>query len=185
MTVEEIFESIAAHMVDGLMFHSDMVSYFHFLGFYGYKECQDYHYIEESKNHMDLCEYYMDRYDRLIPQKINFSSPIPQKWYQYSKDEVDKSTRKAAIMNGFSKWVEWETDTLKFLEKMYGALLDLDEYASARFIGHYIDDVTEELNGAKRKYLELKSIDFDMTVIIEEQDQMVEEYKKKKKKVYR
>ena len=184
MTIQEIFEKVSTRMVDGLMFHSDMLHYFHFLGLYGYKECQDYHYIEESKNHMDLCEYYMDVYDRLLSQNTTFSSPIPQKWYQYSRNEVDNSTRKAAIMTGFNKWVEWETETLKFLEEMYGALLDLKEFASARFLGNYVDDVREELNGAKKKYLELKSIDFDMSVIIDEQDSLIKKYKKKKKEIY-
>lgn len=177
MNTQEIFEKIASRMVDGLMFHSDMAVYFHFLGLYGYKKWHEHQYLEEINNHMEINTYYMDMYDKFLPQKSNFSSPIPQKWYSYTRQQIDMSTKAAAAIEGFSKWVQWEEGTLKCLKENYNNLMNIKEFESADFLEKYIKDVREELILAKRKYLELKSMNCDMPTIIAEQEKYEELYK--------
>ena len=50
MTTGEIFSKIAAHMIEGLMFHQQMANYYEFLGLEGYAQCHGYRYMEESCN---------------------------------------------------------------------------------------------------------------------------------------
>ena len=54
MTIDEIFSQLGAHMVEGLMIHSQMSDYFGFLGLKGYQECHKYHYFEENANYRRL-----------------------------------------------------------------------------------------------------------------------------------
>ena len=62
MTVEEIFSQLAAHMVEGLMIHSQMSDYFGFLGLKGYQECHKYHYFAENANYRAISKYYLLHY---------------------------------------------------------------------------------------------------------------------------
>jgi len=39
MTVEEIFNKIASHMLEGLKYHDEMAKLYDFLGLYGYSIC--------------------------------------------------------------------------------------------------------------------------------------------------
>jgi len=50
MTVEEIFNKLASHMVEGIMYHDDMAKAYDFLGLSGFARCHDYHHICELKN---------------------------------------------------------------------------------------------------------------------------------------
>ena len=66
MTVEEIFNKVATHMVNGLMYHDELAEAFGFLGLYGYSVQQDYHHLEETNNYRRLSHYYSTHYHKLI-----------------------------------------------------------------------------------------------------------------------
>ena len=57
MTVDEIFNKIAQHMVEGLMVHTQMSDYFNFLSLDGYHKCHEYHFLEESRNFRKISNY--------------------------------------------------------------------------------------------------------------------------------
>lgn len=184
MTVEEIFSQLAAHMVEGLMIHSQMADYFGFLGLKGYQECHKYHYFEENANYRAINKYYINHYNKIIPEtRIENPSIIPESWYKYTRQDVNSTTRKNAIQNGFDKWVSWEHETKTFYEHMYQELLSIGEVCAAHQIGKCIDDVDNELAYAKQKSLELESIDYDINVIMEEQKSVKRECKKKLKEI--
>ena len=129
---------------------------------------------------MCLYDYYIDSYDMLLRDKPNFKTPIPQKWYQYTRQNVDNSVRKVAILEGFEKWVEWEEDALKRYQTAYQNLMELKEYASANFINQFVNDVRMEINEVKKIHLKLKAVDCDLSAVLDEQDKMEKDYKKKK-----
>lgn len=184
MTVEEIFSQLAAHMIKGLMIHSQMSDYFGFLGLKGYQECHKYHYFEENANYRAINKYYLYHYNKLIPEtRIDNPNIIPDSWYRYTRQDVNSTTRKNAIENGFNEWINWEKDTKKLYEQMYNELLSIGEVCAAYQIGKCIDDVDNELAYAEQKVLELKSIDYDIGIIIEEQKQVEKECKKKLKEI--
>ena len=64
-------------------------------------------------------------------------------------------------------------------EKAYTELIELGEIALAMFIKCYMCDVEKELKCARRMNIDLKSIDYDMSVIVPEQEKIHEEYKEK------
>lgn len=180
MTVDEIFSQLAAHMIEGLMVHSQMTNYYNFLGLKGYKMCHKYHYYSENKGYMEICNYYLTHYNK-IPLDIKVDDPhiIPEKWFKYSRQDVDNATRKAAIQQGFERWVNWEKQTKVVYQGYYKELITLGEIDAANEVMKYVEDVSYELKQAEQKYLELKMIDFNINDIMVEQKEIHNEYKKK------
>jgi hypothetical protein len=184
MTVESIFSELAAHMIEGLMVHSQMSDYYGFLGLKGYQECHKYHYFEENINFRKLSAYYLHHYNKIIPE-IPFENPsvIPESWYKYNRQDVNASTRKNAIQTGMEKWISWEKETKELYQRMYKELIALNEIAGAEELAKYITDVDKELSAAAQKELELKAIDYDICLIIDKQEEKYKKYKHKLKEL--
>ena len=64
MTINEIFSQLSQHMIKGLMMHTQLSDYFNFLGLKGYSQCHKYHYFEENNNYKQLCDYYLNHYNK-------------------------------------------------------------------------------------------------------------------------
>jgi hypothetical protein len=184
MTAEEIFNLLAQHMIKGLMIHSQMADYFNFLGLKGFKECHEYHYFEENINYKRLVNYFIEHYNKLIVD-LPFENPqiIPKDWFKYNRFDVNTSIRKSSIQAGFDRWIEWEQETKDLLQKSHEELVSLNEIASAIEIERYIKDVDEELAGAQEISLNLKSRDYNMSDIMDMQEEFYNKYKKKMKEL--
>ena len=183
MTVDDIYSKIATHMIQGMMFHEQLANYFDFLGLKGYKKCHEYHFFEESKAYRSVCRYFINHHNKLIKTApVDDPHTIPDSWYKYSRHSVDVNTRKNAVENAIEIWVKWETDTKILYEQSYDELLDIKEAASAFKIKELIEDVDRELEHAECKYIKLKAIDFDMSVIVPEQNILYKEYCRKLKR---
>lgn len=180
MTVEEIFAQLGQHMIKGLMVHTQLADYFCFLGLKGYFKCHEYHYFKESKNYRSLTEFYLCYYNKFITDS-HVANPqiIPESWYRYTRQQVDSSTRKTGVVNGFEKWVNWETETLSLYQNMYKELLNLGEIVAAEEVLTYLVETSEELAAARQKQLELKEIDYDIGDIMMEQNELYEKYENK------
>lgn len=179
MTVEEIFGKIAAHMVEGLMFHSQMAEYYMFLGLEGYSQCHEYHYLCETKSYHKIVTEYIKCYNKLLPtQRAEDPGLIPSGWYKYARADVDVNSKRNAIKTGIEKWVAWEKETKKLYEKMYQELMTLGEIAAAQKVLDLICDVTCELKDAEQYHLNKRATDYDMVYIIEEQDKKKDDFEK-------
>lgn len=180
MVVEDVFERLKKHMLEGMVFHDQMSRYYDFLSLKGYKRCHEYHYFGEILGYRKLCRYFMNHYHTFIPYTdMDDPKVIPENWYRYSRQEVDSSTKKAAVKSGIEKWVKWEKDTKKLYQAMYKELMALDEVAAAQLIGCYVEDVSCELKYAERKHLDLEAIDYDLPTIVFEQCELHEKYRDK------
>ena len=114
-----------------------------------------------------------------------FKNPsiIPDSWYQYTRHDVNSTTRKNAIRVAMDKWVNWEKDTKKLYEVLYQELMNLGEVAAAKEISKYIKDVDNELAKACQKHIELTAIDYNINDIIQEQEELTKKYRKKIKEI--
>lgn len=118
MTVIEIFSELSDHMLEGLMTHEQLANYYDFLGLSGYKKCHEYHFYDEMLGYRKVQNYFINHYNKLIPESIrDFSNIIPAAWYEVARKDVDAATRSAAVKTGMELWVKWEQDTKKFYEK--------------------------------------------------------------------
>ena len=184
MTVDEIFSQLGEHMIEGLMIHSQLSDYFAFIGLDGYQMCHKYHYFEENANYKRLGDYYLHHYNKIIIEKP-FNNPfvIPESWYQYTRHDVNATTRKNAIQVAFERWTSWEKDTKQLYESLYQELVRIREVAAAEELCKYIKDVDKELSKACQKHIELTAIDYNISDIMVEQKEIKKKYEKKLKEI--
>lgn len=157
--MEEIFARLKARMLEGMVFHDEMVRYYDFLNMSEYRDEHREHYDEETCNYRDLCGYYMHTCNKLLPNlPMNRPDVIPDSWYKYKRQDVDTNTKKIAIRNGVQKWVEWETETKDLYEDMCGELLNNGEIAAAHFVSRFVKDVDYELKEATDLHIRLESL---------------------------
>lgn len=180
MTVEEIFSALAAHMVKGFMIHDQMATAYNFLGLKGYKKCHEYHYYEESMNYRKLQNYFVEEYNKLIPEsKIDNPNIIPQSWLKYSRENVDANNKRAAIREMMKKWVDWEEETKNKLQSFYKELYDMEEICAAKKMMFFLNCVDKELKRAREKYIIFESIGYDIVAICAEQNEYHQKYEEK------
>lgn len=180
MTVDEIFASLSAHAIEGLMFHDQMARYYDFLGLRGYKRCHEYHYAEESVGYRKLNRYFTNHYGRLIPkQRSEDPNKIPENWYRFKREDVDPNTKRNAVQSGIESWVTWERDTKTLYEKACKDLFDMGEVAASKKVGKMVKAVDKELKCAERKWIALVSVGYDMISVMACQDDIHDKYKEK------
>ena len=179
MTVQEIFSELSAHCVRGMMVHDQMADYYDFLSLRGYKRCHEYHFKKESANYRKLHRYYLNHYNGLIgEEQIDNPDIIPPGWYRYTRFDVEPNTKRNAIKDGFSKWVEWEKETKSKLESACNTLYEMSEVSAAMFVKEMLKDVNCELKEAQRKHIELMSVEYDLSYVYAEQKRIHDKYKK-------
>lgn len=184
MTAEEIFAKINSHMIEGIMYHDQMANYFDFLSLHGYKRLHEYHAIEEAAARRSLNRYFINHFDMLIPEiAVTDPKAIPDSWHRVNRTDVDISTKRRAVRDGFTRWREWETETKKLYEQSYKDLCDIGEIAAACKVKELACDVDMELKCADRMYIMLYSVDYDINTIYLCQDGLHEEYANKTKEI--
>lgn len=167
MEINDIFATLKARMLSGMVFHDEMARYFDFLGLSRYRDMHREHYQEETDGYTRLCEYYMHHFNKLIPtQPMERPDVIPDGWYMYTRQEVDTGTKRNAVKSAMQKWVDWESETKDLLENMCGELLNNGEIATEKFISQFVTDVDYELAEAKQLHIKLESIGYDITLMV-------------------
>lgn len=185
MTPEETFSTILAQKAKGVMIHDQLASIFNFLNLHGYKKCHEYHYLSESYDYRSLYDFYLDNYHCLIPnQVINSPQIIPSNWFKHKKEEVDVNTKRAGIKDAVKKWVDWEQETKELLESSYKNLYEENEIFASLKIAKCIEEVGEELLEAQKLLINLDTIGYDISLIVDNQDAIYNKYHKKIKKLY-
>lgn len=183
MNTDEIYKSISSHMIKGMMVHDQLSNYYNFLGLKGYSKCHEYHFMQETKGYKKFCNYIMNHYYKLIKDdRIQNPHIIPQSWFNYQKKDVDISTKKKAIRDGIDKWLDWQNETKQLYEYVYRELINNGDVAFAIEVGKYIQDVSKQIKDAYQSILDLKSVDYDMSYVLDQQNKMQQKYIKKLRK---
>lgn len=174
----DIFSTISAHIVKGLMIHEKMCDYYDFLSLQGYVRCHEYHYLSESIELLKINRFYISKFGEMIPETRVDSNIdiIPSSWYRYKSSDVDSATKKSAVKDGLEKWKRYEEETKELYEDCYRSLINEGDLVCADYVMDLIRDVTEELDEVSKMHLDLKSIDFDMNYIIDKQEELKHKY---------
>lgn len=173
MNIEELYSKVAIHALEGVMFHDQMNHYYDFLGLKGYSKDHEYHSAKEYKDYAKIWGCYLNRSNKLMPPpQIENKSYIPSSWLKHVRQDVDPSTKKDGIKNGLNLWVEWERNTKTTYESLYK---ETDDVETRLLLEEMIKEVSEELHEAELCQLELKAADYDLSLIISEQNSLYEE----------
>lgn len=184
MSVVENFARMASHMVEGMMVHEQLMNAYLFIGLKGYAACHKYHYLEETKGYISLCEYSVEHFDRMITANIdpkNLPEIIPNSWKQNNKYNIDAKTRLQAVEAALEEWIDWEEKTKAFYESIFDETIK-EDVAASELVKSYILDVEEEIVYAKNELLAKRAMEFDMPSILEEQEKYERSFKKKIRK---
>lgn len=181
MTVIDDLSRMASHMIEGVMVHEQLMNVYLFAGLYGESVKHKSHYLAESQNYADLCEYCMKVYGVLVNASIKSTaipSLIPKSWLSSSQFDLDYDTRIEIIKSADDEWIKWETETLDLYNDIYSHLIASSSSSTSEFIKKYILDVESELMEAKREKLEHSAVNYDMPFIMERQETMEHFYNK-------
>lgn len=183
--IEDIFSTLFAHMRKGVQMHNDLAYAFGFLNLLGYKKCHEYHMLEELHNYYEAKDFFLYNYSKmLIDENYEPVEIIPANWYKHSREDVDVNTKRSAIKDLTKIWVEWEKETKKLLEEKYKELYEMGEVLCAIKIAEMIKEVSEELKLAQEKQINLDSIGYDISLIVDEQSDLYDKYKEKIKSIW-
>lgn len=181
-TINEVFSSLASRMIQGMMFHEQLMNAYGFLGLPGYSKCHEYHYISETDGYIRLCQYSLENLDSLIsPGEVKDPGVIPESWFSSARRDVDPTTRRNAIEAAMEEWVDWERETRQLYEDAYKEFFTYNVDA-AEFIKEYILDVSEEIRYSENELLHKRAMDFDIVSILEEQETYERKFRKKIRK---
>lgn len=170
MTCEEIYGVIDSRMVEALMFHSDMMMYFAFLGLDGYSKKHEYQYFKESKGRKCFQRFIMDRTNKIVCEH-NIKNPhaIPEEWYKHTRMDVGSNILSKSVKEGFEKYKKWEEETLEMFETIASELLSRGHIVVYSKVLEYCVEVGEELSYIYKDYENLVTTEFDWNYIMERQ----------------
>lgn len=166
------------------MIHESLMKSYLFLNLRGYAACHEYHYLSESKSHVEICKYISDHLNTVLsPVPYTEDRIIPKSWTMSSRFDITPKIRKEALVSAFHEWFKWEADTVSLYNDLYKHALELGDVASSEFIKKYILDAESEMVYARNELLAKEAMDFDIVSILEEQDAVEKHFKKKIRKL--
>lgn len=180
MEIEEIFDKLADHMMQGIIFHSEIAKIYDFFGLQGLSMCHTYHCYEEMDGYYKFIHYYTKHYFKLLPtEDITKPKLIPETWYKYTTMAVDGGTKRNTIKDLTEKWIKWEQETKKLYQEMRQKCIEINEVAAALYIDKYICDVSKELSHAQKQLIDFETIGYDLIEITKQQEDLYKKYTKK------
>lgn len=106
----------------------------------------------------------------------SYANIIPQNWYAHTRYDVDASTKRNAVRDGFKRWIDYEKETKQFLENMVQRLEQANAREAARKLDYLIDHVEKEIEHAEEKMMALENSGYDMNYILQQQEPLKAKY---------
>ena len=194
--VQQLYSDLINRMKQGVEMHDQLADYYNFLNLPGYQKCHDYQMLCELLTYRKAKNAYMREYNQLVQPNVmmgmtnmgnnggnmngnNYANVIPTNWYKYTRYDVDASTKRNAVRDGFKRWIDYEKETKQYLTEMAKKLEQADERDAARKLDFLIDHVEKEIETAEEKMMALENAGYDMNYILQEQDPQKQKYARK------
>jgi hypothetical protein len=97
--------------------------------------------------------------------RIDPPDVIPKDWYNYTRQDVDVSTKRSAVKVGLEQWINWEKET-KELYESFGK--ETTDTLTHDLLCELAKDVSKELDNALSYQLRKKALDYSITEIMSE-----------------
>lgn len=204
--VQMLYSELINRMKQGVEMHEQLADYYAFLNLPGYQKCHEYQMLCELLTYRKAKDMYLKEYNKLVQpsfaingamtnmtnnggnntmmtnngQNRNYAAEvIPQNWYNHTRYDVDASTKRNAVKDGFKKWIDYEKETKQYLTQMAQRLEQMDEREAAKKLEHLIEHVEKEIMTAEDKIMNLESTGYDMNYILQQQEELKQKYAKK------
>ena len=192
--IQQLYSDLINRMKQGVEMHEQLADYYGFLNLPGYQKCHEYQMLCELLTYRKAKDTYMREYNQLVApansmsmnnmngmtnmtnnsgnnngntSNSNYANVIPTQWYSHTRYDVDASTKRNAVRDGFKRWLDYEKDTKQFLTSMGQRLEKINEREAARKLDYLIDHVEKEIEGAEEKMMMLENSGYDMNYILQ------------------
>ena len=171
--MREIFEKLNNRSLEALMFHSQMVDYFSYLGLPRYAKMHEKQFHEEAEERMKLKDFYLKCTDTMLCDCPFTGTPkyVPQEWAYSARTEMSPSHKSRAVMEAFHIYYSWEIETHAILQSAAKELFDNGHIRASMFVGKMLEDQAEEVARVKNHVITLKALDYHMGAIIDLQEE--------------
>lgn len=171
--MKDIFERINNRCLEALMFHSQMVDYFSYLGLPRYAKTHKKQFHEEADARMQLKDWYLECTDMLLCD-CPFSGSAkytPQEWVYSARSELSPNQKSRAVMEAFQLYYSWEIETHTMLQSAVKELFDAGHIRASMYLTKMLDKQAEEVASIKNHIITLKALDYHMGAIMDLQDE--------------
>lgn len=177
--IDDIFQNLASHQMTALTLHSSMVELFNFLNFDGFKCWQEERVLDEYDCYKKISNFYQKMYNKINPKSIPQDlDVIPSDWYNnYTRFDVTKDAKRKMVEMSFTKWRDWERETLDFLQSIICRLDELGEVVASDFVHELAEGVKSEIEDLEEVFLDLKAANYELDYILLMQKEIKKKYK--------
>lgn len=181
MSEISIFNEVVTHQIEGVMFHDDCANLFDFMDLQGFKRQSEYHAMSEFCEMRGTNRYVINHLNAMPSgQGANrYKEIIPSSWRNATRFDVSENDRKTKVREIFTAWRDWEKSTKDFYQLKFKELTDLAAIASANKVNALIMKVDNELKEAERCWLMWNASGWDISLMIDKQNEIHDKYEKK------
>lgn len=139
MTIENIYGTITARIIESMMFHDQASQMYCFIGLYSYEKRHRELYYAEAEAYKDVCDYYIVNYGKILKQKrVHDPDIIKSDLYYENKNRVSYAKKKEIEKHISDSFSTWRKETKMLYERMYKELIMMGEIASANEISQLL-----------------------------------------------
>ena len=176
--IKEIMKEVYDHSMNGVIFHSDMVTAFDFLKLKGFKKWQEHQTEEEVETTNDVQHHFIKHHKMMLhPYQGGYMSPvIPKEWYSHSAMDISAADIQAHTKRLLHEYHKWEKDTVEFLKEKSKELIALEAYSEYIELREMIEDVYNEICCVEDFIMELEAVNYDCKYIMKVQERFCLEF---------
>lgn len=179
MSEKDIFADVLRNILEGLMFHNQMIMYFDYMGLTGLADLQRCRFRDENKEMMHLQRYFVECYGT-VPNEANVEARnyIPMEWQSDDRALLRAEQKRDFVKFGIETWKDWEDKSKARYSKAYFDLSDVQDAGGTERLGLLVQSVEQELRYVSGLMDRLRGCDYDMIAVVELDRCAVKEYKK-------
>lgn len=178
MNVMDIISAAVRHMVEGLMFHDQMMQFFLYLGMPGLARLQEKRYLDESRAMADLQKYAIRAYGMIASDSgTSARDYIPSTWRDSPRNLVDlRGTEDARV--ALETWEGWEADTKKLYSQLYFQAGEVRDAGASEKMAELVRGVDKEHRFVSELVARARAVDHDPGAMALIDASVCEDYKK-------
>lgn len=178
MNVMDIISAAVRHMVEGLMFHDQMMQFFLYLGMPGLARLQEKRYLDESRAMAELQQYAIRAYGMIASDSgTSARDYIPSTWRDSPRNLVDlRGTEDARV--ALETWEGWEADTRKLYGQLYFQAGEIRDAAASERLAELVRDADKEHRFVAELLARAMAVETDQGAMALIDASVCEDYKK-------
>lgn len=177
----DCFRVAVNNMIEGTMFHNQMIQYFEYLGLSGFSKLQCIRFRDENSEMVCLQRYVIRTYGVVVGESNPDSrSYIPQEWGEKLRETIVDGSE--YVKFGVETWKDWEERSKKKYNSVYFDLCDLRDAGGSERILKVVKETEKELHFVYDIMCKLRNCNYDSVSVNIMNDNIVDMYKMFNKK---